>query len=206
MLLWQKCWSRRDSDSINPLGASPMYSVKEQHGGCRVYLDTIAVTVLSNWEMSSRGESLHCCSCARLCGGGWGGPCTAGGLLEWNCEISISYTLLNRWYTNNIRTLYLGAWYLIYVTKTLWAFYFRETVKVTVRIFHKEKLLSRGEAAYHNVMTIPRAGDWGNVHPCWKKQPQQQTLTSCLNPWYDASHFSNYISSWMMWLNAYWAF
>lgn len=35
----------------------------------------------------------------------------------------------------------------------------RETVKVTVRIFHKEKPLFRGEAAYHNGMRIPWAGD-----------------------------------------------
>lgn len=56
--------------------------------------------------------------------------------------------------------------YLIYVTEIFWPFYFRETVKVTVRIFHKEKPLIRGEAAYHNVMRIPWAGDRGNFHPC----------------------------------------
>ena len=56
--------------------------------------------------------------------------------------------------------------YLIYVTETFWPLYFRETVKVTVRIFHKEKPLIRGEAAYHNVMRIPWAGDRGNFHPC----------------------------------------
>lgn len=41
----------------------------------------------------------------------------------------------------------------------LWPFYFRQTVKVTVRIFHKEKPLFRGEAAHHNGMRIPWAGD-----------------------------------------------
>lgn len=43
--------------------------------------------------------------------------------------------------------------------ETLWPFYFRETVKVTVRIFHKGKPLFRGEAAFHNGMRIPWAGD-----------------------------------------------
>lgn len=76
------------------------------------------------------------------------------------------------------------------------------TVKVTVRIFLQEKPLFRGEAAYHNGRRISWAGDRGNFHPCWKEQPWQQTLASCLNPWYDASHFSNCTNGWMMLLNA----
>lgn len=125
----------------------------------------------------------------------------------WNeTQISVSPAFLNRWYTNNIRILCWGAWNLIYVIETLWPFYFRGTVKVTVRIFHKENPLIRGEAAYHNMMRIPRAADKGNVHPCWENQPGEQTLAHCLNPWYDAPRFSDYTTSWMMLLNAYWAF
>lgn len=85
--------------------------------------------------------------------------------------------------------------------ETLWPFYFRETVKVTVRIFHKEKPLFRGEAAYHNGMRIPWAGD-RKLLSLLKQAAWQQTWTSCLSPWYDASCFLNYPNNWMMVLNA----
>lgn len=100
-------------------------------------------------------------------------------------------------YTDYIRLLSSMLSHLL--TGITWPFYFRETVKVkvTVRIYCKEKLLIRGKAAYPSVMRIPQARNRGNFHPCWKKQLWQQPLPYCLDPWNDA-YFWNDNSSWIM--------
>lgn len=115
-----------------------------------------AVTIGCDRDPSShRGAQ---CSCAQLCDGGW--RTLALPVTFWSETVRALLALLfSVDDTDNIGTACLRAWYLIYTTETLWPFCFRETVKVTVRIFHKEKSLFRGEAAYHNVMKIPWAGD-----------------------------------------------
>lgn len=74
---------------LSPLGVSHIYSVKEQHGGCSLRSDTIALCCLT--EKISCGENLHCCSCGHLCDGGWGTP--AEHVTFWN-ETQILLALL----------------------------------------------------------------------------------------------------------------
>lgn len=115
-----------------------------------------AVAIGCDWDPSSRRGAQ--CSCAQLCDGGWG--TLALPVTFWSETVRALLALFfSTDDTDNIGTACLRAWYLIYTTDTLWPFYFRETVKVTARIFHKEKPLFRGEAAYHNGMRIPWAGD-----------------------------------------------
>lgn len=155
------------------------------------------------WLRNGRlGRGLRCCSPAQQWHGGCGAPVVH--VAFWN--ETVRFQLAPLFSIDDVLIILNIMLRSIYVTEILWPFYFRETVKVTVRICHKEKPLSRGEAAYRNVRRIPRVGDRGNFHPCWKKQPWQQTLISGLNLWYDASHFSHYTESWMMVWNACWAF
>lgn len=117
---------------------------------------TQTVTMGCDWDLRShRGVQ---CSSAQLCDGEWGTPTWP--VIFWSETVRALLALLfSIDDVNNIGTACLRAWYLIYMTETLWPFYFRETVKVTVRIFQKEKPPFRGEAAYHNGMRIPWAGD-----------------------------------------------
>jgi len=94
-----------------------------------------------------------------------GGPSVS---ITWNETLAFLVPLLFSINDTLIISDYLAACYLIYVTGTPWPFYFRGTVKVkvTVRIFCKEKPLIRGEAAYPSVMRVPQARNRGNFHPC----------------------------------------
>lgn len=113
-----------------------------------------AATMGCDWDPSSHRAQR---SSAQLCDGGWGTPTLP--VIFWSETVRALLALLFSIDDNNIGTACLRAWCLIYTTETLWPFYFRETVKVTMKIFHKEKPLFRGEAAYHNEMRIPWAGD-----------------------------------------------
>lgn len=157
-----------------------------------------AVTMWCDQNPSScRGAH---CSCAQLCDEGWG---TLALPVTFRIEslMVLSALLFSIDDTNNIGTACLRAWYLIYmrdcglsISDKLWKWQWGSFTKKSPSSEEKQHIIMGWE--FHGQETE-------NFHPCWSKQPWQQTWTSCLSPWYDASCFSNYTNNWMMVLNVY---